>query len=149
MEKCRTLSSYHRDMGKPAQGWVINPASHNYLCAVLEEIGAILTFIYSICDFLWFGNDVLNVQMCSGKTCEAEHRVKASYLTSDCIFHKALVEMMWCMPILLHLSASLGSFISSWISIGWLINDASVKQNFSTSLDYSRCYPELSYLIRL
>lgn len=63
-------------------------------------------------------------------------------------FHKA--EMMRCMPILLHLSASLHSNISSWISVWWLINDAIVKQqNFSTSLDYLRCYPEISYIIHL
>lgn len=63
-------------------------------------------------------------------------------------FHKA--EVMRCMSILFHLSASLHSNISSWISLWWLINDAIVKQqNFSTNLDYLRCYPEISYIIHL
>lgn len=121
------------------------PASHNYLCAVLEEIWGILTLAYVWFTVIWkWSSKCLDMHQKNATL----NTVRASYLTSDCIFHKALVEMMWCMPNLLHLSASLHSYISSWIPVWWLINDAFEKQqNFSASLDDLRCCSEISYII--
>lgn len=45
--------------------------------------------------------------------------------------------MRWCMSTLLHLSASLHSYISSWISVWWLLANSILKyQNLSKSLDF-------------